>query len=95
MPPITSQEHVFVVPDIRFQVHLCQMQMRQHQQALNTLQSIPAKQRTPRVHMALGKLLQDTGNSRGAIAAYKEVLKVSIMNMSVSQKKHMIKSSSE
>lgn len=45
---------------------------------MNTLQSIPAKQRTAKVHMALAKLFHEQGHCRAAIGAYKEVLRVSL-----------------
>ena len=48
---------------------------------MSTLQSIPAKQRTAKVHMALGKLFHDQGNCRAAIGAYKEVLRVSVLSI--------------
>lgn len=46
-------------------------------QAIQTLQSIPARQRTPKINMALANLYRLSGNERSAITAYKEVLRVS------------------
>jgi lipopolysaccharide biosynthesis regulator YciM len=44
------------------------------------LQSIPAKSRTVRTNMALGKLYMQTGMERAAITSFKEVLRVSGFN---------------
>lgn len=56
------------------------MNLRQNDQAINTLQSIPGKQRNPKINMALAKLYQQGGMERSAITAYKEVLRVSVKN---------------
>lgn len=48
-------------------------------QAISTLQSITAKQRTPKMNMALAKLYHQSGLERSAITAYKEVLRVCII----------------
>lgn len=70
-----SQRETMADVDIKYQLHLCQLQQKQHHAAMNTLQSIPAKQRTAKVHMALAKLFHDQGHCRAAIGAYKEVLR--------------------
>lgn len=51
------------------------MKQKQRQQAIEVLQSIQARLRTPKINMALANLYRDTGNERPAIAAYKEVLR--------------------
>jgi anaphase-promoting complex subunit 7 len=40
-------------------------------QAVIILQSIPSKQRSPKISMALGKLYHQNGMERPAIAAYR------------------------
>jgi anaphase-promoting complex subunit 7 len=45
--------------------------------AIAALESVPAKSRTPRINMALGRLYHASGLERSAITAYKEVLRVS------------------
>lgn len=52
-------------------------------QAISTLQSIAAKQRTPKINMALAKLYHQSGQERSAITAYKEVLRVCTSYMPV------------
>ena len=42
------------------------------------LQSIPAKQRTARINMALGKLYLENGMERAAVTSFKEVLRVNL-----------------
>jgi len=61
--------------DIKYQIHLCHSQLKQSAQAIAMLESIPAKQRTPKVNMALASLYHQSGQERSAITAYKEVLK--------------------
>lgn len=51
------------------------MKQKQRQQAIEILQSIQARQRTPKINMALAALYRETGNERSAITAYKEVLR--------------------
>lgn len=61
--------------DIKYQIHVCHVNMKQPAQAISALESIPGKQRSSRVNMALGKLYQQSGNERSAITCYREVLK--------------------
>lgn len=61
--------------DIKFQIYTCHMNLKQQSQAITALESIPGKQRSARVNMALGKLYQQNGNERSAITCYREVLK--------------------
>ena len=44
--------------DIKYKLHLCYLRTNQHNLAAEILQSIPAKQRTPKVYQALGKVYQ-------------------------------------
>ncbi|XP_075231419.1 anaphase-promoting complex subunit 7-like [Lycorma delicatula] len=73
-PNETSKDLVSDV-DIKYQLHLCYVKLHQSDEAINILQSISAKQRTPKVNMALAKLFQQAGMERPAITAYKEVLR--------------------
>ncbi|KAG0416350.1 hypothetical protein HPB47_006485 [Ixodes persulcatus] len=61
--------------DIKFQIYTCHVNMKQQSQAITALESIPGKQRSARVNMALGQLYQQNGNERSAITCYREVLK--------------------
>ena len=68
--------------DVKFQLHLCYVHYKQFGQATGILESIPAKQRTVKVNMALGRLYQQCGTERPAITAYKEVLRVRMEQLS-------------
>jgi anaphase-promoting complex subunit 7 len=61
--------------EVKFRLHQCYVALGQPNQAVNVLQSIVAKQRTPKVSMALGKLYQQIGMERPAAAAYREVVR--------------------
>jgi len=61
--------------ELKYSLHKCYMAMSQHNQALTILQSIIAKQRTPKVNEALGRLYHQQGMERPAIAAYREVVR--------------------
>jgi len=61
--------------DVKFKLHQCYVALGQPNQAVNILQSIVAKQRTAKVSMALGKLYQQIGMERPAVAAYREVVR--------------------
>lgn len=63
--------------DIKYQIHLCHINLKQNQEAVTVLETIPGKQRSPKVNMALGKLYQLGGMERSSVYAFKEVLKVS------------------
>nr|XP_018904104.1 PREDICTED: anaphase-promoting complex subunit 7 [Bemisia tabaci] len=72
---LEQQKDLFSDIEIKYQIHLCHVNLRQNDQAINTLQSIPGKQRNPKINMALAKLYQQGGMERSAITAYKEVLR--------------------
>ena len=72
-------------PDVKFQLHLCYVHHKQFGQATGILESIPAKQRTVKVNMALGRLYQQCGTERPAITAYKEVLRECPLAMEAAQ----------
>lgn len=61
--------------DIKYQLHLCHTNLKQFSQAIGVLESIPGKQRTTCINMALAKLYQQTGMERSAMTCFKEVLK--------------------
>ncbi|GIY90907.1 anaphase-promoting complex subunit 7 [Caerostris darwini] len=61
--------------DIKYKMHLCLVSLKQYSQAIAILDTIPAKQRTPCINMALAKLNHQGGNERAAITYYKEVLR--------------------
>ena len=56
-------------------MHLCHVSLKQPVQALLVLQGIPAKLRSVKVNMALGKLYILNGLERPAISAFKEVIR--------------------
>lgn len=71
-----SQENLsdqFPDNNIKFKIAKCLCEIRKFDEAIQVLQSIPFKQRTPKINFLLGRLYGN--NERSAIAAYKEVLK--------------------
>lgn len=50
MQEVFQQRDVISDIDIKFQIHLCLVKMKRTQEALQTLQSIPAKQRSSKVY---------------------------------------------
>ncbi|KAG7188915.1 hypothetical protein KM043_008516 [Ampulex compressa] len=73
--PLEGQKDLPTDVDIKFQIHLCLIKLKNSQEALQVLQSIPGKQRTSKVNMALAKMFQEQGMERSAITTYKEVLR--------------------
>jgi anaphase-promoting complex subunit 7 len=63
------------IPEVRYQMHICHLALKQSVQALLVLQGIPAKLRSVKVNMALGKLYVMNGLERPAISAFKEVIR--------------------
>jgi len=61
--------------EVKYKLHKCYVAMGQPNQAINILQSIVAKNRSPMVSMALGRLYHQAGMERPAIAAYREVVR--------------------
>lgn len=61
--------------EIRYKIHKCCLALKQVNAAIEMLQSIPARSRTPKINMALGSLYRDGGMERSAITCYKEVLR--------------------
>jgi anaphase-promoting complex subunit 7 len=60
---------------IRFKIYRCCIALREVKAAMEMLQSIPARSRTPKINMALANLYKDGGMERSAITCYKEVLR--------------------
>jgi len=67
--------------DIKYQLHLCLVKLKDNKQALTILQSVPSKQRKTKINMAIAKLNHQMGNIVHAVSAYNKVLKVSICNI--------------
>ena len=61
--------------EIRYKIHKCCLALKQVNAAVEMLQSISARSRTPKVNMALATLYRDGGMERSAITCYKEVLR--------------------
>ncbi|XP_070158690.1 anaphase-promoting complex subunit 7 isoform X2 [Polyergus mexicanus] len=74
-PLLDGQKDLPSDVNIKYQIHLCLMKSKNLQEALQVLQSIPGKQRTAKVNMALAKMFYEQGMERSAITTYKEVLR--------------------
>lgn len=74
-PILDGQKDLPSDVNIKYQIHLCLVKSKNLQEALQVLQSIPGKQRTAKVNMALAKMFHEQGMERSAITTYKEVLK--------------------
>ncbi|KAF5291187.1 hypothetical protein FQA39_LY14429 [Lamprigera yunnana] len=61
--------------NIKYKIHLCCLKLKRSQKAIEVLQSISARMRTPKINMALGNLYRDSGMERPAVSCFKEVLK--------------------
>ncbi|XP_076266881.1 anaphase-promoting complex subunit 7 [Rhynchophorus ferrugineus] len=61
--------------DIKYKIHLCCLALKQRKGAADVLQSIPVRQRTPKIYMALGNIYKEVGMERSAITCFKEVLR--------------------
>lgn len=74
-PLLDGQKDLPSDVNIKYQIHLCLVKSKNPQEALQVLQSIPGKQRTAKVNMALAKMFHEQGMERSAITTYKEVLR--------------------
>ena len=70
--------------EVKYKLHTCYLMTNQMSQAVHILQSIPAKQRSVKCNLALGKLYKQSDTERPAIACFKEVLKVCPMALEAS-----------
>ncbi|KAF4514154.1 UNVERIFIED_CONTAM: hypothetical protein B566_EDAN019255 [Ephemera danica] len=61
--------------DVKYLIHECRVSLQDGAGAIAALESVPAKQRSARINMALGHLYRSAGLERSAITAYKEVLR--------------------
>lgn len=71
--------------EVKYKLHLCYLNTNQINLAVNILQSIPAKQRSVKCNLALGKLYKMADTERPAIACLKEVLKACPMSLEAAQ----------
>lgn len=71
--------------EVKFKLHKCHLKSNQVGEAVNALQSIPAKQRSPKCNMALGKLYRQVGMERPAVSCLREVLKACPMSIEAAQ----------
>ncbi|KAF5308497.1 hypothetical protein FQR65_LT06162 [Abscondita terminalis] len=76
-----GEKDLFSDVEIKYKIHLCCLKLKRPQMAIEVLQSISARARTPKVNMALGNLYRDSSMERSAISCYKEVLKESPLAM--------------
>lgn len=66
----------FSETETRYRLARCHNDLAETSQAINVLQGLPVKARTPKVNFFLAKLIQSSGsNSSDAILNYKEVLR--------------------
>jgi len=61
--------------DVKYKIYQCLYKMKQYAEALQVLENINTKKRTPRINLALAKFHLREGRSRSAIACYKEVIR--------------------
>ncbi|KAF4517581.1 hypothetical protein B566_EDAN008570 [Ephemera danica] len=66
---------ILLVSDVKYLIHECRVSLQDGAGAIAALESVPAKQRSARINMALGHLYRSAGLERSAITAYKEVLR--------------------
>ncbi len=78
---IDDGEKMFSEVTLKFKLHLCYVEMGSSSLAIEILQTVPAKQRTPKLNMAMGKLYVRNGLDRPAVSCFREVLKVCPMAM--------------
>lgn len=74
---IFKTKYTVYFSDIKYQLHLCLVKLKDNKQALTVLQSVPSKQRKTKINMAIAKLNHQMGNIVHAVTAYNKVLKVS------------------
>lgn len=72
---LENQEEVASDVDIKYKIHRCCLALNQKNAAADILQTIAARQRTPKIYMALGNIYKDVGMDRLAITCFKEVLR--------------------
>lgn len=78
MKPFVKNEmasDIFTEPEIKYKIARCLWEIRRTDDAINILQSISIKQRSPKINSLLGKLCHYTRNERCSVSAYKEVIR--------------------
>ncbi|CAG9836544.1 unnamed protein product [Diabrotica balteata] len=78
---LDNQTAVLSDTDIKYQIYLCCMALKQKNAACEILQMILARHRTPKVNMALGNIYKEVGQERAAITCFKEVLRECPMSL--------------
>ncbi|GAB0099265.1 anaphase-promoting complex subunit 7 [Sergentomyia squamirostris] len=71
----TEPADIFPETEIKFKIAKCLVEVKQSGEAITILQSIPVKQRSPKINALYGRLSQYNGHDRCAVSSYKEVLK--------------------
>uniref|UniRef100_A0A1L8DX41 Putative anaphase-promoting complex apc subunit 7 n=1 Tax=Nyssomyia neivai TaxID=330878 RepID=A0A1L8DX41_9DIPT len=72
----TEQSDIFPeTEEIKFKIAKCLVELKQTQEAITVLQSIPVKQRSPKINALYGRLSHHNGHDRCAVSSYKDVLK--------------------
>lgn len=61
--------------DIKYKIYSCCVALQQKKAAADILQTVAARQRTPKINMALGNIYKEVGMERSAITCFKEVLR--------------------
>ncbi|XP_019773037.1 anaphase-promoting complex subunit 7 isoform X2 [Dendroctonus ponderosae] len=72
---IENQDEIASDVDIKYKIYRCCLALNQKNAAADILQTIAARQRTPKIYMALGNIYKDVGMDRLAITCFKEVLR--------------------
>ncbi|CAG9763420.1 unnamed protein product [Ceutorhynchus assimilis] len=72
---ITETLEIVSETDIKYQIYLCCKALWKRKEAADILQSVNARQRTPKINMALGNMFKLIGMDRSAITCFKEVLR--------------------
>lgn len=71
--------------EVKYKIHLCCMKQNLKHSAVEVLESIQARLRTPKVNMALGNLYLESGFERSAITAFKEVLREAPLSLDAAE----------
>ncbi|RWS05178.1 Anaphase-promoting complex subunit 7-like protein [Dinothrombium tinctorium] len=61
--------------DLKYQLYLCAKKRQDYRNALHILESIPQRQRSAKINLALGEMYHREKSDSNATACYKEVLK--------------------
>ncbi|XP_072103970.1 anaphase-promoting complex subunit 7 isoform X2 [Mobula birostris] len=61
--------------EVKYKMAECYTMLRQERDAVAILDTIPTRQRTPKINMMLANLYKKAGQERSAVTSYKEVLR--------------------